>query len=128
VELLSKNEITESEYRAIHTESVKLPANQESYYKVVQEGMRMTVTDGTMRQLNVPYVKVAGKSGTAQLGVAKKHINSWAVGFFPSDAPRYAFAVLLERGPNTATEGGTAAVALWFDWMNVYNPQYLQGV
>lgn len=124
-ELLNKHEITESEYRAIHTESTKLPVTNESYYKVVREGMRLTVTDGTMRQLNVPYVKVAGKSGTAQLGVAKKHINSWATGFFPSDAPRYAFAVLLERGPNTATEGGTAAMALWFDWMNIYNPQYL---
>ncbi|MDQ5912506.1 MAG: penicillin-binding protein 2 [Patescibacteria group bacterium] len=131
-ELLNKGNgeegITEAEYRAIHTESKKIPVTQEAYYRVVREGMRQTVTEGTMRQLNVPYVKVAGKSGTAQLGVAKKQINSWAVGFFPSDAPRYAFAVLLERGPNTATEGGTAAMALWLDWMNIYASEYLKGV
>lgn len=106
----------------------KIDITQEAYYRVVREGMRQTVTEGTMMLLNVPYVKIAGKSGTAQLGVAKKQINSWAVGFFPSDAPRYAFAVLLERGPSTATEGGTAAMALWLDWMNVYAPEYLSGV
>ncbi len=131
-ELLNKGNgeegITEAEYRAIHTESKKIPVTQEAYYRVVREGMRQTVTEGSMRQLNVPYVKVAGKSGTAQLGVAKKQINSWAVGFFPSDAPKYAFAVLLERGPNTATEGGTAAMALWLDWMNVYASEYLKGM
>ncbi|MBP6974445.1 MAG: hypothetical protein KBB54_00710 [Candidatus Pacebacteria bacterium] len=106
----------------------KIDITQEAYYRVVREGMRQTVTEGSMMLLNVPYVKVAGKSGTAQLGVAKKQINSWAVGFFPSDAPRYAFAVLLERGPSTATEGGTAAMALWLDWMNVYAPEYLSSV
>ena len=120
--------ITEAEYRAIHTESKKIPITQEAYYRVVREGMRQTVTEGTMKQLNVPYVKVAGKSGTAQLGISKKQINSWAVGFFPIESPRYAFAVLLERGPNTATEGGTAAMALWLDWMNIYASEYLKGV
>lgn len=124
-ELENKYDIPESEYRAIHTESKKIPITDASYYKVVQEGMRQTVTEGTMQLLNVPYVKIAGKSGTAQLGISKKQINSWSVGFFPSNAPRYAFAVLLERGPNTATEGGTAAMALWLDWMNIYAPEYL---
>jgi penicillin-binding protein 2 len=128
-ELLEKKNtpegISEAEYRAIYTESKKIPINQEAYYRVVREGMRQTITDGTMKQLNVPYVKVAGKSGTAQLGISKKQINSWAVGFFPFESPRYAFAVLLERGPHTATEGGTAAMALWLDWMNIYASEYL---
>lgn len=128
-ELLEKKNtpegISEAEYRVIYTESKKIPINQEAYYRVVREGMRQTITDGTMKQLNVPYVKVAGKSGTAQLGISKKQINSWAVGFFPFESPRYAFAVLLERGPHTATEGGTAAMALWLDWMNIYASEYL---
>ncbi|MCF7865033.1 MAG: hypothetical protein K9M11_00815 [Candidatus Pacebacteria bacterium] len=124
-EFLNKSEPTESEYAAVHTENTKIPDAQPSWYTVVREGMRKTVTEGTMKGLNLPYVKVAGKSGTAQLGVTKKQINSWAVGFYPSEAPRYAFAVLLERGPNTATEGGTAAMALWLDWMNLYAHDYL---
>jgi penicillin-binding protein 2 len=136
-ELLARSEssaadsdISPSEYTAIHAQNSKIPVGQQSWYDVVREGMRQTVASsyGTMKGLNLPFVKVAGKSGTAQLGVAKKQINSWAVGFFPSDAPRYAFAVLLERGPSDATEGGTAAMVLWLNWMNVYAQSYLQAV
>ncbi|HEY1037543.1 MAG TPA: hypothetical protein VGE62_03075, partial [Candidatus Paceibacterota bacterium] len=61
-----------------------------------------------------------------QLGISKKFINSWSVGFFPYEKPKYAFAVLLERGPNDATIGATAAVAQWMSWMNLYAPQYLK--
>lgn len=124
-ELIAKGDISESEFRSIQTEIRQVPVTQEAYYRVVREGMRQTVTGGTIQLLNVPYVKVAGKSGTAQLGVAKKQINSWAVGFFPAEEPRYAFAVLLERGPSTATEGATAAVSLWLEWMNLYANEYL---
>src|SRR5574343_118851 len=39
---------------------------RESDYRVVREGMRMVVTEGTGQVLNLPYVSVAAKSGTAQ--------------------------------------------------------------
>ncbi len=97
-----------------------------SWYDVVREGMRLTVTAGTMQALNFPFVKVAGKTGTAQLGLNNRYINSWAVGFFPYEKPRYAFAVMLEKGPADATMGATAAMTEWFNWMNVYEPEYLQ--
>ncbi len=98
----------------------------QDWFKVVREGMRMSVTEGTMTGLNLPFIKVAGKSGTAQLGISKKNINSWAVGFYPFEKPRFAFAVLLEKGPSTATVGATAAFQEWLNWMNIYEPQYLQ--
>lgn len=98
----------------------------DQWYKVVREGMRDAVTEGTMGGVNLPYVKVAGKTGTAQLGISKKYINSWATGFFPYEKPRYAFAILLEKGPNDATVGATAALALWLEWMNIYANDYLQ--
>lgn len=96
------------------------------WYDVVREGMRMAVTEGTMQSINVPYVKVAGKSGTAQQGVRNQFINSWSVGYFPYDKPKYAFAVLLERAPYTATVGASPAVRLWLDWMSLYAPEYLE--
>lgn len=99
----------------------------DSWYQIIREGMRETVTEGTMQQLNVPYVKVAGKTGTAQLGVSKKSINSWATGFFPYDNPKYAFVVMLESGPSTALFGATAAFKAWLEWVNIYEPQYLSG-
>ena len=103
----------------------KIDVDNPSYFKVVREGMRMTVTDGTMKALNVPYVKFAGKTGTAQLGILKKSINSWSTGFWPADKPKYAFAILLENGPNDAKYGATSVMKLLLDWMNIYSRQYL---
>lgn len=100
--------------------------NADSWFKVIQEGMRMTVTQGTMQAANVPFVKIAGKTGTAQVGISKKFINSWAVGFYPYENPKYAFALLLERGPNTATVGASPAVLEWMKWMEIYAPEYLK--
>jgi penicillin-binding protein 2 len=102
------------------------PDNINRWYRIIREGMRMTVTEGTMQILNVPYVEVAGKSGTAQVGVRNQFINSWSVGFFPYQNPKYAFAILLERAPHTATVGSAFAVREWLEWMNVYAPEYLK--
>lgn len=103
----------------------KIDIDKASYFNVVREGMRMTVTDGTMKSLNVPYVKFAGKTGTAQLGTLKKHINSWSVGFWPFEKPRYAFVIMMESGPVEAVYGATSVMRLLLDWMNVYSRQYL---
>lgn len=96
-----------------------------SDWKIVKEGMRMGVTGGTSDALNIPSVEVAGKTGTAQVGAKNQYINSWSVGFFPYDHPRYAWAVVLERGPATNKVGATYPVSQFFDWMSVYSPQYL---
>lgn len=71
---------------------------KDAHYKVVQEGMRMVITTGTARSLNSELVKVAGKSGTAEVGVKKDKLHSWITGYFPYDKPRYAFTVLCEMG------------------------------
>ena len=102
----------------------KIAIDKASYFNVVREGMRMTVTDGTMKPLNVPFVKIAGKTGTAQLGTLKKYINSWSVGYWPAEKPRYAFVIMMERGPSDAVYGATSVMRLLIDWMNIYARQY----
>ena len=74
---------------------------------VVREGMRQSVTGALAKALDLPYVTVAAKTGTAQVGTRNQYDNSWVVGFFPYEEPRYAFAVVLERGP-----GGTGEKAV----------------
>ncbi|MEN9649471.1 MAG: hypothetical protein RL094_438 [Candidatus Parcubacteria bacterium] len=96
------------------------------YYKVIREGMRMTVTDGTAQSINVPYVNVAAKTGTAQVGTRNQYINSWVVGFFPYDKPKYAFALLLERGPNSITVGASPAFRFFLDSVNLTANEYFQ--
>lgn len=97
-----------------------------SKYTPVQEGMRMVVTDGTAQSLNIGEVHVAAKTGTAQVGVSKSQINSWAIGFFPYEHPRYAFTVLMESSPSTNKIGAANAIADLLKWMALYAPEYFK--
>ncbi len=98
------------------------------YFDLVHEGMKMAVTSGTASSLDVPYVKVAAKTGTAQIGVAKNKVNSWVIGFFPYEKPKYAFAVIMEAGPNTNTVGATSVMRQLLDWMFINTPEYFEQV
>lgn len=93
---------------------------------VIQEGMRMAVTEGTATALNLANVKVAAKSGTAQVGLGNTNTNSWIVGFFPYDNPKYSFAILMERGPKAASGNATRVMSEVIDYMSVYTPEYLK--
>jgi len=101
---------------------------REEDWRVVREGMRagVTNTSGTSARLNVPGVRVAAKTGTAEVGSNKKYVNSWSVGFFPYDEPKYAWAVVMERGPSLNAVGATVAVRELFDWMTVYSREYFK--
>lgn len=95
------------------------------YYSVVKEGMRLAVIDGTASGLNIPQVKVAAKTGTAELGTAKQFVNSLVVGFFPYDNPKYAFAVIMEKGRRDNTIGALFVMRELIEWMAVNTPEYL---
>jgi penicillin-binding protein 2 len=97
-----------------------------SYFDIVHEGMREAVTTGTAVSLNVPYVQVAAKTGTAQLGVSKDKVNSWVVGFFPYQNPKYAFAIMMEAGPSTNEVGASAVMRELLDWMSINTPEYFK--
>ncbi|MDC4233970.1 penicillin-binding transpeptidase domain-containing protein [Actinomyces sp. B33] len=50
---------------------------------------------GSGTSMAMPDVRVAAKTGTAETGEDGR-ANAWAVGFAPADAPRIAFAVVVE--------------------------------
>lgn len=93
---------------------------------VIKAGMRMAVTEGTATALNLANIHVAAKSGTAQIGLGNTNTNSWIVGFFPYEAPKYAFVVLMERGPKEASGNATRVASEVIDYMSVYTPEYLK--
>ena len=105
--------------------SVLLNLKKEDF-DIVKEGMRDAVTFGTATALNVPYVDLAAKTGTAQLGVAKNKVNSWVIGFFPYENPKYAFAIMMEAGPNTNEVGASSVMRQLLDWMSVNTPEYFE--
>jgi penicillin-binding protein 2 len=96
------------------------------YFDVVHKGMRQAVTDGTAVSLNVPYTEVAAKTGTAQLGTNRSKVNSWVIGFFPYENPKYAFAIMMEAGPSTNSVSASTVTRQLLDWMNVNTPEYFQ--
>ncbi len=96
----------------------------ESDYEVVREGLRKVVTEGTGGAMNVPYVHIAGKTGSAQAGVGNKFINSWSLGFFPYENPKYAFVLMMERGPSEGTRSASFAMRGFLDWVEANAPEY----
>jgi len=69
-----------------------------SNLKIVREGMRQTVTDGsatsTLGSLNV---QAAAKTGTAQYGNEGK-LHGWMVAFAPYENPQMVIVVIVEGG------------------------------
>ncbi len=98
---------------------------KDEYYKIVKEGMRQAVFTVTAGALNLPYISVAAKTGTAELGTAKLFVNSWVTGFFPYENPKYAFAIIMEKGARTNQLGATYVMRDVLDWMKIYTPEYL---
>lgn len=102
-----------------------IPVEKE-YFDVVQEGMRQAVTDGTAAGLWFPDIPIAAKTGTAEVGAKKEFVNSWTMGFFPYEKPRYAFVVLMERAPSGTLIGSVAAAKELFEWMKENTPEYIE--
>lgn len=99
---------------------------EENTWKVLHEGMRLAVTEGTAKSLFTSNVEVAAKSGTAELGVSKENVNSWMIGFFPYENPKYAFAVVLEKGSVHNLVGSGVAFRQFLDWVAINRPDFLK--
>jgi len=78
--------------------------------RVLTDMMERVVTQGTGTRAQIPDVRVAGKTGTAESGGGPPH--AWFIGFAPVDDPQIAIAVLVADGGNVgenATGGVVAA-------------------
>jgi len=104
---------------------IQIEGIKKENFDVVKEGMRQAVVSGTAQGLNIPQVLVAAKTGTAEIGITKKKVNSWVVGFFPYENPRFAFVVVMEKGPRKNTVGGLFVMRQLLEWMAVNRPEYL---
>lgn len=101
-----------------------VPATNEAL-QTVREGMRQTVTKALAGALNVPYVSIAAKTGTAETGTRNQYDNSWVVGFFPYENPQYAFSVVLERGPVGAGSQAVNVMRLLMDALYTEGSSYV---
>ncbi len=102
-------EIKESRFKMIKNEIGTKKVIRSDFIKkqnleVVKRGMRKAVISGTARALAELPIKVAGKTGTAQVGGDKKP-HAWFTCFAPYDHPRVIVTILIENAEN-----GTASV------------------
>jgi peptidoglycan glycosyltransferase len=70
--------------------------------------MESVVTGGTGTAAQIPGVRVAGKTGTAEIGVRGRY-DAWFIAFAPADHPRVAVAVAIE---NATGFGGQVAAPI----------------
>jgi penicillin-binding protein 2 len=89
-------------------QAIRQVAVDKTQLAIVREGMRAAVTRGTARAIDMPapYVMAAGKTGSAEYGVAdakgNKPAHAWFATFAPVDDPQIALVVFVEGGTNGA--------------------------
>ena len=84
-------------YKKIKPEILKYNFIEPEYIKIVREGLRQCVTDGSCASLQILPVESAGKTGTAQWS-SEGETHSWFTGFAPYDNPEIAITVIVEEG------------------------------
>jgi len=109
-----------------NTQSTGIPDIKapDEFFTIVKEGMRQAVVSekGTAKGLRVPYIDIAAKTGTAEIG--RSSVNSWVTGFFPYENPQYAFTIIMERGPRKNQLGGVSVARQLFDWIHQNKPSF----
>lgn len=108
-------------YFPLQNDERKLPVSKETF-RVIKEGMKGVVLQGTGTLAQVPGVTVAGKTGTAQNPHGQDH--AWFICFAPVENPTIAIAVLVEN----AGFGGSVSAPIARELINYYvngkkNPQ-----
>ncbi len=96
------------------------------YFDIVKKGMRRAVLEGTAQGLSGLPVNIAAKTGTAELGTAKKFVNSWSIAFWPYENPRYAISIVLEKGSASNLIGSVYAMRQFMEWVSVNAKEYLK--
>jgi peptidoglycan glycosyltransferase len=71
--------------------------------------MSRVVEEGTGTAAALAGIRVAGKTGTAEVGAAREFTQPWFICFAPVENPRLAVAVTVER---TTGQGGTVAAPI----------------
>ncbi len=89
-----------------------------SVFSTIHQGMRLAVTSplGTGKGLHSGLgINFAVKTGTAQVGSRNEYINTWIIGFFPYEKPRYAFVILMDKGSDVHASGAPTAARFFFE-------------
>jgi len=101
--------------------------------EIIQKGLLKVVDDdrGTAKRIRLKHVKIAGKTGTAQVFSVKsgeklktEHLDfylrdhAWFICYAPAENPVIAISVLIEHGAHGSTAAAPIAAALIGRYIN----------
>lgn len=107
------DKIVDPDGRTVATVEPRVSATpiKSSTADALNQMMRSVVEEGTGTAVQLPGIQVAGKTGTAQVGIPGANVTQpWFVAFAPADNPRYAIAVTVEKSQGGF--GGTVAAPI----------------
>ena len=82
-------------------------------YQKVLNGMESVAIDGTAKLIHVAGVRIAAKTGTAQVQTPQGMTQlAWAICFAPIEDPEIAIAVVIEGGQGDSLGGGSTSVPI----------------
>lgn len=105
----------------------------DKYFKLIRKGMEEVVQgkSGTARNVAIPNLRIAGKTGTAQVvrlaqykGLKEQNIpyefrdHAWFTCYAPADNPEIAVTVLVEHGLHGGSGAGPIARAVLNQYFN----------
>lgn len=111
-------------------------------FKTVKEGLRMVVNGerGTARASRLPFIEMAGKTGTSQVmsfsadkiytvcETAPKYQrhHGWFIGYAPADNPEIAVGILAEHACHGSSGAAPVAKAMVAAYVAKYRPEWLE--
>jgi penicillin-binding protein 2 len=108
--------------RQIAPDVIEKNVADEQWLKVIREGMRQTITEGSGRAaFDGVQFSVAGKTGTAQHGNQEK-THAWFVGFAPYENPEIVVIVIVEDGGEGHAAAAPVARAMLEAWWRSEHP------
>ncbi len=97
-----------------------LPAMQ-TELSIIRRGMYDVVNgaNATAAAARNPFITLAGKTGTAEVGTAAsaRHKNTWFIGYAPAESPKYALAIVVERGQSGGHTASPIAKTFFESWL-----------
>jgi penicillin-binding protein 2 len=107
------SQVEDPQGKAIRTFPVEV-LNKASFpsesFRSLKEGLVAVTEEGTATAAQVQGIRIAAKTGTAQVGSKRKPRQiAWLTGYVPADRPEYAFCVMVEGDEDQDLHGGTDA-------------------
>lgn len=103
----------------IPTALSQLPASRDDL-ELIREGMYLAVNGdhATAQRARNSAISLAGKTGTAEVKrPGDEYTNAWFIGYGPVDDPRYAIAIVIERGGSGGRTAAPIAGRFFEQWL-----------